>query len=338
MQQASRLNFSENKRISTVFFGGGTPSSLPSSRLIQLLEASGNCFNTVHTATEISVEVNPATVEGKDLEQLCSTGFNRLSIGIQSFNDDELQALGRPHTAAEARNTFNLARRAGFDNISLDLMYGIPGQTFTSWRKSLATALELGPEHLSIYELTIEEGTVFEELRMKGKLHLPEEDEVLRMMRVILSETEKKGLRRYEISNYARAGLECRHNINYWRNGPYIGIGAGAVSCLAGRRYSAVADIEEYCRRIENNESVISEIEELNQKARFRESVVMGLRMTEGISVEKLEQRFGLNAIEYYGEILDRLQQNDLLACDGDFIRLSDKGLLLANRVMAELV
>lgn len=322
----------------TVFFGGGTPSVLSASHLVQLLHACRQCFRLPGDSTEISLEVNPATVNRDDLEQLAEAGFSRLSIGVQSFVDAELQVLGRPHTAAEARETFLMARRAGFDNISIDLMYGLPGQTVCSWEDSLATALQLAPDHLSVYELTIEEDTVFAHLQEEDRLHLPEEEEILHMMRLTLQETAKTGLHRYEISNYARSGRECLHNINYWENGSYAGIGAGAVSCLAGCRFAAVADVEEFCRRIETGESVVRESEKLGREARFRESVVMGLRMTRGVSINSLQRRFGLNAEEYYGEVLRRLQRDNLLTGGDGFLRLTDRGFLLANRVMAELV
>lgn len=324
--------------IRTVFFGGGTPSVLPVSLLVKLLHACCGCFCISCEKTEISLEVNPATVDRDDLEQLFGAGFNRLSIGVQSFVDEELSTLGRPHTAEEARNTYQMARSAGFTNVSLDLMYGLPGQSVSSWRTSLAAALELFPDHLSIYELTIEENTIFAHLQEQGRLHLPEEEEVLRMMQVTRQETAKRGLHRYEISNYALPGWECRHNINYWQNGSYIGIGAGAVSCLSGCRFSSIADVEEYCREIETGDSVEGESEELDQEARFRESVVMGLRMTRGVSVSSLERRFGLNIAEYYGDVLSNLRKDNLLVCESDFLRLTDRGLLLANRVMSELV
>ncbi|MDW7771507.1 MAG: radical SAM family heme chaperone HemW [Desulfobulbaceae bacterium] len=338
VQQTAREDGMANFLIPTVFFGGGTPSTLPVAQLAEILAACRDSLRLSHDNPEISLEMNPATVNRDVLERLLAAGFNRLSIGAQSFADKDLQALGRPHTAAESRQVFRMARQAGFANISLDLMYGLPGQTVSAWKRTLLTALELAPDHLSIYELSIEKDTVFADLLHQVRLQLPDEDQVLLMMTAALEETEKKGLLRYEISNYARPGKECRHNINYWRNGSYIGIGAGAVSCISGRRFSVIADVEEYCRRIEAGESVIAEIEELDNEARFRESVVMGLRMTSGVSIAGLEEIFGINAEEYYGELLARLQHDELLIREGGFMKLTARGFRLANRVMAELV
>lgn len=322
----------------TIFFGGGTPSILPASDLAALLKACREKFPWAAGEIETSIEVNPATVDETGLRELRRAGFNRLSVGVQSLADAELQALGRPHNAAEARAVVAAARRAGFANLNLDLMFGLPGQTAASWQRTLRGTLELEPEHLAIYELTIEENTPFASLRQQGRLTLPDEDEVLAMMAIAAEETARAGLFRYEISNYARPGRECRHNLIYWHNGDYLGLGAGAVSCLAGRRCTAVRDIEEYCRLVESGREPWVEVEELAPEARFRETVVMGLRLTGGISPAELEERFGLNVLDYYGLTLRRLEKLDLVAIGGDTLRLTARGLALANQVMAHLV
>ncbi|NOX80998.1 MAG: coproporphyrinogen III oxidase family protein, partial [Deltaproteobacteria bacterium] len=255
-----------------------------------------------------------------------------------SFRDDELRRLGRLHTAAAARQTVSWARRAGFTNLSLDLMYGLPGQRLAGWLETLRQALDLEPEHLSIYELTVEEGTPFAGRARRGNLNLPAEEEVLAMMEATLTRLAAAGYRRYEISSYARPGRECRHNINYWRNGSYIGLGAGAVSCLDGRRLSGVADVEDYCCRLESGRPVWSDVEQLDREARFRETVIMGLRMTAGVSVAELRRRFDIDLPAYYGPTLAALLDQDLLVHDRERLRLSARGLVLANRVMAELV
>jgi oxygen-independent coproporphyrinogen-3 oxidase len=228
--------------------------------------------------------------------------------------------------------------RAGFANLNLDLMFGLPGQSTEGWRRTLRTALELAPDHLAIYELTIEENTPFAALREEGRLALPAEDEVLAMMAITAEETARAGFLRYEISNYARPGRECRHNLNYWHNGDYLGFGAGAVSCFCGRRCAAVQDIEQYCRLIESGKEPWTEVEKLDPEARFRETMVMGLRLTAGVSLAGLEGRFSLRADEYYGETLQRLIRQGLVVLARDTIRLTATGLDLANQVMAELV
>lgn len=337
LKQLARDNHSNPLKVQTIFFGGGTPSILPVELLSELLFICRGCFPCSDNL-EISMEANPATVNRDDLDVLFQAGFNRLSIGVQSFDNEDLVNLGRSHTVQDAKNVFMMARRTGFANISLDLMYGLHNQTISDWRKTLKTALELEPDHLSIYELTIEEGTNYANRLSQGVLHLPDEDEVLSMMQATLEETSKRGFQRYEISNYAQKGKECRHNINYWQNAEYIGVGAGAVSCLSGQRSTLISDIDEYCRIIEAGNSPVTESEALDPEARFRETVIMGLRMTKGISISGLEKRFSLNVIKYYDETLQKLLKDNLLEIADDYLKLSEQGLRLANMVMSELV
>lgn len=325
-------------KVATVFVGGGTPSILAPDKLTDLLAQFHDGFIMAAGEVETSIEVNPATVGYPELVQLSRGGFNRISIGVQSLADRELRELGRPHTADDALRTIADARKAGFANLNIDLMYGLPGQTVGGWEKTLARALAEGPDHLALYELTIEEGTPFARQQQQGGLELPPEDAVLDMMAATAETIAGAGFSRYEISNYARPGRECCHNLNYWRNGWYVGLGPGAVSCLAGRRYTAVADVGEYCRRIAAGEEWWSDEEELDPEARFRETVVMGLRMTDGISLAELRRRFGLNVSEYYGDALRQLEQHCLVAVQGDRLRLTPAGMNLANQVMVRLV
>jgi oxygen-independent coproporphyrinogen-3 oxidase len=330
--------WAEDRRVATIFFGGGTPSILEPELLTGLLALFCRRFTMAGDEVETSVEVNPATVGYEDLVQLRQAGFNRISIGVQSLSDSELQEIARPHTATDALQTITAARKAGFANLNIDLMYGLPGQTVASWEWTLNRALKEEPDHLAIYELTIEEGTPFFRWQQQGRLKLPTEDEVLQMMAVTRETVSRAGLYRYEISNYSRPGRECLHNINYWRNGWYVGLGPGAVSCLSGRRYTAVADIDEYCRKVAAGRDWWSDMEHLDREARFRETVVMGLRMTDGISLVELSRRFGLNALKYYGDILLRFEQQGLVEIRGDRLRLSSTGMVFANQVMAQLV
>ncbi len=324
--------------VRTIFFGGGTPSVLPSEDLAGLLQACQRCVVVDQDGMECSIEVNPATVDEADLIVLARAGFNRLSIGVQSFVDAELRLLGRLHDAAAAHAVIRAARRAGFANLNLDLIYGLPGQGVADWRQTLEAALAHEPEHLAVYELTVEENTPFALRQERGELDLPREDTVLSMMELTLQLTRRAGLRRYEISNYARPGRECRHNVNYWHNGDYLGLGAGAVSYLQGRRCRSVEDVDRFCEAVELDRPVWTEVEALEPEARFRESVVMGLRLTGGVSMTALAERFGLHPFSYYGGRLQRLADQGLLVMSGDILRLSDQGLNLANRVMAELV
>ncbi len=323
--------------LTSIFFGGGTPTMLPPDALGQLLAACRQHLPCAEDA-EISLETNPATVDLPALRTLRLAGFNRLSIGVQSLQDNELHRLSRPHTAADAVQTVRLARKAGFSNLSLDLMYGLPGQTLQTWQATLEQALSLAPQHLSIYELTVEEGTPFARQQERGELFLPDEDSVLRMLEITQQMTGDAGFRRYEISNYALPGFECRHNLNYWRSGEWLGLGPGAVSSMNGTRRTAIADVEEYCRRVENGQEVWQEEETLEQEAAFRESVVIGLRMTDGIALNTLRRRFGIDAEAYYGATLARLIRLGMLEITANHLRLTAQGLLLANTVMADLV
>ncbi|MCI5122211.1 MAG: coproporphyrinogen III oxidase family protein, partial [Candidatus Electrothrix sp. AUS4] len=220
----------------------------------------------------------------------------------------------------------------------LDLMYGLPGQETQAWRTTLEQALSLRPEHLSIYELTLEEGTPFFRQYVQGQFSLPEEEVVLLMLEDTWQQLHQAGLQRYEISNYARPGRQCQHNITYWQNGEYLGFGAGAVAFLAGTRSTALADAEQFCLCLEQGEEVWAEKELLDQEASFRETVIMGLRMTAGFSLAELNERFAIDAESYYGETLDRLLQQGLLRVMQGRLQLTAEGLLLANAVMAELV
>lgn len=339
LDQVIRRNLPEGVKVATIFVGGGTPSVLGPELLASLLAEIRRGLTLHQEEIETSLEVNPATIAEQQMTELRRGGYNRISIGIQSLDDRELQVLGRIHSAREGLQAVAAARRAGFERINIDLMYGLPGQSRKSWNETLQKALELQPDHLAIYELTIEDGTPFAERMQQGGMRLPTEDEIIAMAELTEQTTAAAGLPRYEISNYARPGMECRHNINYWRNGWYLGLGPGAVSCLAGKRYTAVPDVEEFCRRIETAERWWSELEELDNEARFRETVIMGLRMTEGLLLKEMNARFGLDVITYYGEILAQLERQGLVRILPDRLCLTrKKGMLLANQVLRELV
>lgn len=325
------------RRFATLFIGGGTPTIYGGSELAGLVDLCRTSFNFREDA-EITVEANPNTVTVQALTALRRAGVNRLSLGVQAFSDRLLAGLGRSHTVAEACAAIKAARRAGFANLNLDLMYGLPGQRLADWQDSLAQAIAHGPGHLACYELTIEEETPFGRLVEKGELVLPHEEEALAMAECTHALLAQAGLARYEISNYAAPGRECRHNLNYWRNGGYLGLGAGAVSCLSGFRFSTVAEPEAFAGLVQAGRPPLGEGECLPLAARFRESVVMGLRMIEGVSFAPLQRRFGLTPPSYYGKILDDLQQQGLIAVSHDSLRLTEAGLPVANQVLAQLV
>jgi len=325
------------RTFATLFIGGGTPTIYGGSELADLVRLCITSFTFAEDA-EITVEANPNTVNEQALTALRRAGVNRLSLGVQAFSDRLLAGLGRSHTRAEADAAIKIARRAGFTNINLDLMYGLPGQSAADWQDSLAQAIVHAPEHLACYELTIEEGTPFARLVDKGELTLPDEEEALAMADLTHALLAQAGLQRYEISNYARPGRECRHNINYWRNGAYLGLGAGAVSCLSGFRFSTVQEPAEFAGLVAAGELPLAEGECLPLAARFRESVIMGLRMIGGVSCARLHRQFGLTPPGYYGKILEELQQQGLVAVSKDCLRLTKAGLPVANQVLARLV
>ena len=329
-------------RFATVFLGGGTPSVLPTAILTRILREARQLPAFPQDA-EISVEVNPGTVDAETLAELRRAGFNRLSIGVQSFLDHELRRLGRIHSAAEAQHIALAARRAGFDNINLDLMYGLPGQGVADWQENLETALALAPEHLALYELTPEAPSPLFDAVQRGDIRLPDEDTQLAMLATTQRLMQGSGLVRYEISNYARPGRECRHNLNYWENGEYLGLGPGAVSAFVSeeggiRRLRVPPDLAAYHRRVLAGTVFWEEDESPDVEAAFRESVALGLRMIRGVSAEALRLRFGFDVREYYGPTLERLITQGLVARQDGRLALTASGLLLANQVMAELI
>lgn len=327
----------ETGPLETIFFGGGTPSILSAENICSLLHSCRQQFE-IDKRAEISMEINPKTLDFIKMISLTECGINRASIGVQSFIDTELQRLGRMHTAQEAWDAAETVRSAGISNINLDLISGLPGQSVDSWRWNLQSAIALHPEHLSLYQLSIEEGTGFNRQFQAGRLVLPDEEEIAGMDEVTLELCGAAGFIQYEISNFAQPGFECRHNINYWLNEEYLGVGAGAVRCLKGERVKNIEDPLLYCQKVESGESVVMESESLDAESSFRESVVMGLRMINGVSSERLWSRYGIDLQVYYGETLKKLLDLSLLEFDKSSLRLTVKGRALANRVMADLV
>lgn len=323
--------------LESLFIGGGTPSILPCDLLTGILDHCRKLF-AMTPGIEISVETNPGTVDEGYLQELFKAGVNRLSLGVQSFNDRELKNLGRVHNAEEPILAVQAARNAGFTNINLDLMCGLPGQTAFSWCESLGKALSLQPEHLSVYQLSIEAGTRFAGLFASGKIELPVEDDILEFDRLTTEGCRAAGMHHYEISNYSLTGYECRHNVNYWLNEEYLACGASAVSYRNGVREKRIAGGREYIRRLEAGLPVVEESECLSAEASFRETVIMGLRLVRGVCRETLRQRFGRDLVQYYGPALEKLLNLRLVELTDTHLRLTDRGRPLANQVMAELV
>jgi len=323
--------------LDTIFFGGGTPSILSADQIGHILGCCREYFG-VSDEAEITLEANPKTLDFMKLLQLRQAGINRISIGVQSFIDAELAMLGRLHSAQNSQDCVRDAIGAGFTDISLDLMYGVPGQTPEQWRWNLECALALEPTHLSLYQLGIEEGTPFAVRHQRGEIELPAEGEIVTMDELSIDLCRSKGLEQYEISNFARPGHECLHNLNYWYNLDYIAAGAGAVGFYQGERTRNVSEPRSYCQIVERGDSLLVESEKLSPEASFRETVIMGLRMVKGVSSTALFERFNIRLQEYYGDTLTPLLADGYVEFTDTHFRLTKKGRFLANRVLTELV
>lgn len=319
------------EKADTVFIGGGTPTSLSTSQLERVLSAVERNFEIADGA-EYSIEANPKTLDEEKLMLMKEHGVNRISVGVQSFNDAELCKIGRVHNAKEACDTAELIKKCGFDNFNLDLMSALPNQTLESFKNTLSKAVSLNPRHISCYSLIIEEGTLFAEEYKKGALQLPNEDLERDMYDFACEYLENNGYKQYEISNFAKKGFESRHNIKYWHCDEYIGIGAAAHSYLNGVRFSNTSDINKYLR----GEYRSGEREVLSIEDKIEEFVIMGLRMRRGIDKKEFENRFGYKIEEIYKKELDKFIGYKLLIDSGERIYLSKEGISLSNSVMCE--
>lgn len=311
--------------VDTIFFGGGTPSVLPPEQIVGILNTVRTCFR-VNKGAEITIEVNPGTVSEEALRRYHLAGINRLSIGAQSVLEKELKRLGRIHTPEQFLQTAASARQAGFDNINVDIMSALPEQTLPDYCQSMEQVLKLQPEHISAYSLIIEEGTPFYEM----PLTLPDEDTDREMYRYTGEILRENGYHRYEISNYARPGYECRHNTAYWRRYPYVGFGAGAASMVDNVRWKNSDMITHMWEK--------EEIQKLTRSEQMEEFMFLGLRMTAGVDRQGFYRQFAVTIEDVYGEILLKMEQNGLLELDGQWIRLTEKGLDVSNYVMAEFL
>ena len=323
-----------NAKAETVYFGGGTPSLLPLAMLAEILAACRASFD-VPPEAEITLEANPGTVDAGYLEGLRTLGVNRLSLGVQSAHQSELDFFKRGHSFADAVESVKLARAAGLHNLNVDLIYGIPRQTMAMWQETVTRALELSPDHVSMYCLTVEERTTLALWVRRGQTPLPDDDLAADMVLWADETLAAQGLARYEVSNWARPGWKCRHNLIYWRNAPYLGVGAGAHSSLEGRRFWNVAHPREYVQRIEAGQAPIAGSEDIGRELEMGETMMLGLRLTEGVNWAGFEARFGVAMTGVYSRQLEALQEQGLIQVDEIGVRLTQRGWLLGNRVFA---
>ncbi len=332
----------DSYEVRSVFIGGGTPSCLEEGQIFRLMEAVRGRF-AVREDAEISIECNPGTLDEGKLQEYKSAGTNRLSIGMQSADDQELALLGRIHTRADLEKSFALARKAGFDNINIDLISGLPGQKPEDFARSLKAVCALSPEHISAYSLIIEEGTPFgaaygeDDLRRQRGLApklLPTEEEERKMSADTVRILADAGYARYEISNYALPGRECVHNTGYWIREPYAGFGIGAASLLGNERTKNTTDLAAYIAGDRKKE----ERQSLSLEEEMSETMFLGLRLIRGVDLARFEETFGVSAMERWKEEIARMEAEGLLADDGKFLSLTERGLDIANYVMAQFV
>lgn len=321
----------------TIYIGGGTPTVLETVALPDVFYLLQKHIDVEH-AGEITIEANPGTVDGEKLRLLHGFGVNRLSLGVQSFDDSCLKAIGRIHSGQEAAEAVAEAQDAGFANISVDLMYGLPGQDMNMLRESVETALSLGVQHISIYGLQLEEGTVFDKLHQQGKLALPSDELTEEMYDYITAFLPEQGYYRYEISNFALPGYESRHNLSYWQDVPYLGFGSGAHSYWGDCRYQNPVRIEVYMEEVFQGRAMCHVEEEVTEKAHIEEFCFLALRTAAGISVRRFAAVFGRDVHELYGEPIRRLVEKGLLLEDRERLYLSPLGMKYGNQVFGEFL
>jgi oxygen-independent coproporphyrinogen-3 oxidase len=325
-----------DRRVCSVFFGGGTPSILSASQLTGILDHCRAVF-TLEDGAEISLEANPGTVDLPKLCGLWEAGVTRLSVGVQAVQDRLLQRIGRIHRASEAERAFWLMREAGFSNINLDLMFGLPGQSVSDWMETIDWAIGVGPEHVSAYGLTLEEGTPLEQEHRQGEIGLPDEETEALMYQTAVDRLREAGFEQYEISSFARPGFQCRHNLVYWHHQEYLGIGAGAHSFLAGRRmHNELLPAYYVCAMTERGTAVAGS-EELSAEMLRSERLMLGLRLRSGLDVQTFRDIVGVDDL-FASDRVARLFDDGFLCVQEDRVKITARGLLVANELIVQLL
>ena len=323
--------------IQSIFFGGGTPSLLSRFQLDVIMQEIHRCFH-VESSAEITIEANPGTLNKEKLSRYRQSGINRLSIGLQAWQNELLTTLGRIHKREEFLENYFAARNAGFENISVDLMFGLPKQSFQDWEETLQQILLLRPEHISTYSLKIEEGTPFDRLYGQGQLLLPDEELERSMYHYAMTLLGQHGYRHYEISNFAQDGKESLHNKIYWKNEEYIGVGVGAHSFFNKVRFSNTKDMNTYRDLIKNHKNPMVEQTRISLEEEMAETMFLGLRMMEGIDLKDFQRRYQVNIMEKYENQISEFVRQDLLVIVGDKLRLTQRGIDVSNRVFASFL
>ena len=322
--------------VTTIYIGGGTPSIINPAYIGEILNCIKNKFQLLNP--EITMEVNPGTVTREKLEKLYNLGVNRLSIGLQSVSNQLLKLIGRIHAYEQFLDSYNLAREIGFKNINIDLMIGLPTQDLEDIEDSLDKVISLNPEHISVYSLILEEGTILKKKVDNGELALPPETIERKMYWKVKERLEEAGYIHYEISNFAKKGYESKHNLNCWNQKEYIGFGLAAHSYLENKRYSNIENLEEYIEGIENNKDIKTVHEEQTEESKMKEYMLLGLRKIEGVNISQFKTKFVHNPVYVYRNELNKLVKEELLEVEDDNIKLTNKGIDLANIVWEEFV
>ncbi len=325
----------------SLFIGGGTPSFVHHEYLCSIIERLYSNFHIANgPALEGTVECNPDSLTLEWLEALKPYGINRISIGVQAMDDRMLHVLGRVHDSRQVLDAVNSVRAVGIENISIDLMYSIPGQDMGALEQSLERALALMPVHVSCYELTLEDGTVMSEAVRNGRAVYPDQETRLAFTRLAESILESRGLRQYEISNFAVPGYECRHNIGYWQGREYLGIGCSACSFIKGRRIRNDIRLDSWIAALENGKPPIQEVEELDFEAAFREAFVMAMRMNRGVAIQDFRESYNMDPVEYYGDLIPDMEARGLMEFrrNGTCLALTERGRYISNYVLSNFV
>lgn len=326
--------------INTVFIGGGTPTVVDSKYIGKLLEKLYMMNKDHSPIKEITIEGNPATFTADKVKDYIRVGINRFSMGVQSFNDRLLKKIGRSHTEKDVYDSVETLRAFGAKNINLDIMFGLPDQTYDDVLESIEKAIKLKVEHLSYYSLKLEEGTVLYDLDKRDYLNFPDEDTERKMYHDVKKILERYGYDHYEISNFSKKGYESVHNIGYWELKPYIGLGLSAASNIYKKRYSNVEDFDEYIRLIQKGVKPISNesIEEIDKKMEMAEYLILGLRLSRGISIKEFKKRFDTDIFELYENVISKYERLKIIEVDSEKIKLTDRGLDLSNQLFSELL
>jgi putative oxygen-independent coproporphyrinogen III oxidase len=335
--RADASNSPMMRRVDTLYFGGGTPTTLTVEQISSLIETCRLRFD-VASDSEITAEANPGSISQNYLEELRSAGLNRLSFGVQSFDDDELRMIGRTHSAEEAREAVRTARAAGFANVSIDLIAGLPEQKMETWRRNLEEAFALAPDHLSVYLLELYKDAPLLHRINRGELRAVDDELTVEMYFALVDEAERRGFEHYEISNWARPGFESRHNLKYWTGAPYWAFGISAAGYDGLARWSNTRNIHEYLDKVESSQTPVAERTELDDEDRQSENLFLRLRLKDGVDLDEHLRRFGVNALERYRDEIERLREAGLVELSENRLKISRAGAVLANEVFAVFV